>query len=166
MNLNIFLMILEDNESEIQMIRTIMRSQFPDANFKVAEHGREFLELVAASTEVPDIIILDINTPGMNGFDVLKLMRNCPEFNAIPIVMFSTSDTIGERVQAEQLGADGYVKKPSEEDFGQAIRGIVNDYINARQEYEKPDALPNLVKDSQVVKKQDVFDIDDLLDGI
>jgi CheY-like chemotaxis protein len=166
MNLNIFLMILEDNESEIQMIRTIMRSQFPDANFKVAEHGREFLELVAASTEVPDIIILDINTPGMNGFDVLKLMRNCPDFNAIPIVMFSTSDTIGERVQAEQLGADGYVKKPSEEDFGQAIRGIVNDYINARQEYEKPDALPNLVKDSQVVKKQDVFDIDDLLDGI
>jgi CheY-like chemotaxis protein len=166
MKLNIFLMILEDNESEIQMIRTIMRSQFPEANFKIAEHGREFLELVASAPEVPDIIILDINTPGMNGFDVLKLMRSCPDFNAIPIVMFSTSDTIGERVQAEQLGADGYVKKPSEEEFGQAIRRIVDDFINARQEYEKPKVLPNLVKGSAVAKKQDVFDIDELLEGI
>jgi len=166
MKLNIFLMILEDNESEIQMIRTIMRSHFPEANFKVAEHGREFLELIASASEVPDIIILDINTPGMNGFDVLKLMRECSDFNGIPIVMFSTSDTIGERVKAEQLGADGYVKKPSEEEFGQTIKGIVNDFINVRQEYEKPSALPNLVKDSSVTKKQDLFNIDDLLENI
>ncbi|MGL5719472.1 MAG: response regulator [Alphaproteobacteria bacterium] len=159
-------MILEDNESEIQMIRTIMRSQFSDANFKIAEHGREFLELVAVAPEIPDMIILDINTPGMNGFDVLKLMRECSDFNAIPIVMFSTSDTIGERVKAEQFGADGYVKKPSEEEFGQAIKRIVNDFINVRQEYEKPSSLPNLIKDSSVAKKQDVFNIDDLLEGI
>ena len=74
----------------------------------------EYLDAVEAGTAVmPAIVLLDINMPAMNGFDVLEAVRRREAFARVPpIVMFTHSDDPGDERRAAELGAHGYRTKP------------------------------------------------------
>jgi two-component system, OmpR family, alkaline phosphatase synthesis response regulator PhoP len=61
---------------------------------------------------LPDLLILDINMPGVSGLDLLEFVRRNPEWNGVPIVMLSTEFAPVEIERALRLGADAYVTKP------------------------------------------------------
>ncbi|MCB1183945.1 response regulator [bacterium] len=86
--------------------------------FIVFESGTRFLahleEIGAGSAPMPLVVLLDINMPGMNGFEVLETVRSREAFLEIPvIVMLTNSDRSQDIERATQLGADGFKTKPN-----------------------------------------------------
>src|SRR5262245_35912717 len=77
-----------------------------------ANHGREALELV--DTVQPDLIILDVMMPDLNGYEVCRYLRQKPLTMQRPIMMLTANDTLEERVNGFDAGADDYMSKPFE----------------------------------------------------
>lgn len=69
------------------------------------------LEDMAARNTYPCLIILDINMPVMDGKETLKVIKSTPEYNEIPVVLFSTSNAERDKKFAEEFGAD-FISKP------------------------------------------------------
>ena len=75
-----------------------------------ANNGRKGWETI--KRELPDLIILDLTMPGLDGFDILKFVRSNQDTNHIPIVVLTGKDTMGEVEKAFASGANDYIKKP------------------------------------------------------
>jgi two-component system KDP operon response regulator KdpE len=90
-------------------IRRLLRNTLGVQNYQVLEAGdaRKGLALVASAR--PDIVILDLGLPDMDGLDVIKALR---KVSAVPIVVLSSRDDEKAKVAALDLGADDYVTKP------------------------------------------------------
>lgn len=82
--------------------------------FQTGEEVLSFMERVAAGEEImPEVLFLDINMPGLNGFDVLRTLRKKSNFSEIPvIIMFSSSELESAQEFAKSLRANGYLVKP------------------------------------------------------
>jgi len=83
------------------------------AGYKVisANNGEEGLELLEKNNPI-DLIILDIMMPGMDGYQVLKLLKSDPRKKDIPVLIFSAMVQEKEVEKGYRLGAEGYIKKP------------------------------------------------------
>jgi len=77
---------------------------------RTAEDGFEALE--ALETERPELIVLDLNLPGLSGYEVLEELRRQPETAEIPVVVLTARREEADRVMGLSLGADDYVTKP------------------------------------------------------
>jgi DNA-binding response OmpR family regulator len=75
-----------------------------------AEDGVEALEKVKRF--FPDLILLDNIMPKMSGWEVTKILKSDPKFQAIPIIMFSALDDVKDKVEGFELGVDDYITKP------------------------------------------------------
>ena len=74
------------------------------------EDGTSFWE--ALKTETPDLVILDVMLPGIDGIELLKMMRSSREFENIPVIMATAKGSEYDKVQSLDLGADDYLVKP------------------------------------------------------
>jgi two-component system alkaline phosphatase synthesis response regulator PhoP len=75
-----------------------------------ASNGFEALEL--ARTNIPDLILLDIMMPEMDGYEVCAHLKKDPVLRNIPIIMLTAKDAVREKVKGLDIGADDYVTKP------------------------------------------------------
>jgi two-component system KDP operon response regulator KdpE len=98
--------LIIDDEPQL---RRLLRVALEAADYRVFEaaSGREGLAEVA--TRQPDVILLDLGLPEMNGIEVLRRLR---EWSATPVLILSVQDSGEDKVQALDLGADDYVTKP------------------------------------------------------
>lgn len=106
MNSNI--LYIEDNEQNLYLVRFILEKH----GFKVASatDGQEGIEL--AATCRPDLILLDIQLPKMDGYTVARHLRANPDLAAIPIVAVTSYAMAGDREKALEAGCNGYIEKP------------------------------------------------------
>lgn len=95
-------------DDEQRMVRFIQLNLEQDG-FQVvtAYNGKEALEQVR--TQLPDLVLLDIMMPDINGFEVLKKIR---EVNNVPVIMLTAKGEEDDRIQGLELGADDYITKP------------------------------------------------------
>ncbi|MCZ7402327.1 MAG: response regulator [Candidatus Methanoperedens sp.] len=75
-----------------------------------ASNGFEALELAKAN--IPDLILLDIMMPGMDGYEVCAHLKKDPVMKNIPVIMLTAKDAVREKVKGLDIGADDYVTKP------------------------------------------------------
>jgi DNA-binding response OmpR family regulator len=136
MTTKIILCVLEDDVRQIAAIRHVVKLEFPDADLRLAMDGDACLKMLMDDRTVPDLAILDINTPKLNGLEVLERLRKAKQFKHLPIVMFTTSDSDTDRKRATALGATDYVIKPPIRSMGSALRKMVDQYAGKA---EKPD---------------------------
>jgi CheY-like chemotaxis protein len=61
---------------------------------------------------VPDIVLMDIGLPGMNGLELTRKLKADPRFRALPIIAFTAYAMKGDDLRASQAGCDGYITKP------------------------------------------------------
>ncbi len=85
-----------------------MALTFEGYDVSVASSGREALEVMR--TTKPDLLILDVMMPGMDGFTLVRRLRE--ERNDVPVLLLTAKDAVEDRVQGLQLGSDDYVTKP------------------------------------------------------
>jgi CheY-like chemotaxis protein len=115
----IFILIAEDDADD----RFLLRSAFEENGFKddlqFVENGVEMLEflhnLVSGKSEVrlPHFILLDLNMPKKDGREVLREIKQNPQFQKIPVIIFSTTNNELEMKRCYELGANSYITKPN-----------------------------------------------------
>ncbi len=104
-------MIVED----VATNRLILRSRLTQSYYDVVEaaSGEDALDLVHSTT--PDIILLDVMMPGIDGFEVCRRLKSDPATLHIPVVMLTALDKLDDRVKGLEAGADDFLSKPFED---------------------------------------------------
>lgn len=101
--------LLIEDEQDISDLVTI---NLEAAGYRVVDVYDGLEGFLAAEREKPDLIVLDIMLPGMNGLDVCRKLKNHPDLSRIPIIMISAKSEELDVVLGLELGADDYVTKP------------------------------------------------------
>jgi CheY-like chemotaxis protein len=111
---------LEDREFFCEALREID----PSVTCLIAGSGIEALALLQKQIFLPDYIFLDINMPMMDGKQCLKALKSIPEFESIPVIMYSTSTDTREIRECYRLGAEDFLIKPH------SYEKLVNDLMS------------------------------------
>ena len=102
------ILIIEDNETNMQLMAYLLRA--------FGHHVREAVDgksgLAAAERDRPDLILCDLQMPGMDGYEVLRLVKLDPNLLPIPIVAVTAYAMVGDREKVLEAGFDGYIPKP------------------------------------------------------
>jgi CheY-like chemotaxis protein len=101
-------LIIEDNERNLELVRDILQAKGHDTlEARTAEEG-----LKVAHAQTPQLILMDIQLPGMNGIEALKALRAEPRTAGIPIVAITASVMQSDRQEIMSAGFDGFIEKP------------------------------------------------------
>lgn len=101
-------LIIEDERNVCELLAHMLIGNGFDAT--VAYTGKDGLRLSRSIS--PDVIILDILLPDINGFEVLQALKSAKETSSIPVLMCTEKNFLGDIEQAIKLGATGYITKP------------------------------------------------------
>jgi len=112
-------LLVEDNPADVDLTLIAFRQIHFPFKVVVARDGIEALEYLFGTgkyagrdkNDVPMLILLDLKMPRMNGFDVLKKMREDPSLKHVYVVILTSSSQEGDRTKAMNLGADLYLQK-------------------------------------------------------
>jgi len=113
------ILIVEDNPIDMAAVSEIIENL--GHSIVKAEDGETGLEV--AKNENPDLIVLDIILPGMNGFEVCRALKSDPATENFNIVMMTTKDQDSDKFWGMKQGADDYLTKPIEAD---ALTAAIN----------------------------------------
>ncbi len=112
--------IIEDNEKNLYLIKYLLEM----SGFQViyAMNGLDGIELVAHDR--PDVILLDIQLPEMNGYEVAQELRKLPDVKETPIIAVTSYAMPGDKEKALEAGCTGYIEKPINPDtfIGEVMR--------------------------------------------
>lgn len=106
------ILVIEDNEQNLYLIRYILENCGHEVSS--AMDGKEGIEL--AATLLPDLILLDIQLPVMDGYDVARALRQNPALADTPIIAVTSYAMPGDKEKAMEAGCTGYIEKPIDPD--------------------------------------------------
>ena len=113
------ILIVEDNEKNLKLVRDVLQVK----GFSTIEAGSAEDGIKLAAERKPDLILMDIQLPGMNGIDALKALRADQATASIPIVAVTASVMQQDRTLIMAAGFDGYIGKPINiKEFLDAVR--------------------------------------------
>ena len=102
------ILIVDDEMDTLLPLRRSLEVE----NYKVIEAYDGHEAINKAMTEIPDLILLDLMMPGMDGYEVCGKLRNEPVTQNIPIIMLTAKGYVRDKVKGLEIGADDYVTKP------------------------------------------------------
>jgi CheY-like chemotaxis protein len=102
------ILVVEDNPMNLELVRDVLTS----AQMKVVEARTAQEGLTAAAEIKPDLILLDIRLPGMDGYAMLERLKTNPATASIPVVALTAQAMVGDREQALAAGFSEYIPKP------------------------------------------------------
>lgn len=106
------ILLIEDDLIEaMKMRRTLAKSEVPH-ELIVAREGEEAFEVLRSGAPLPDIILLDLNMPRMNGLEFLTLLKKDKGLCYLPAIVLTTSENRTDLLTAYRLGIAGYLLKP------------------------------------------------------
>ncbi len=105
------ILAIDDNTINLELLAQITKTYYPDFEFIATESGEEGLLLAAKHT--PDLILLDIMMPGMDGFETCLQLKSQSRTRHIPVIMISAlGNNSAERTKGLNVGADSFISKP------------------------------------------------------
>lgn len=126
-----FIFLIEDNEQdEILTIKALKKNKVMN-EIKVARDGAEALDFLfnvespQYTSELPQLILLDLKLPKIDGLEVLKQIRGHQRTKLIPVVILTTSKEDSDLLSGYQLGANSYVRKPVDfHEFAEVVKNL------------------------------------------
>ena len=116
------ILIVEDNDKNLKLVRDILQVK----GYATIEAGTAEDGIRLAREHKPDLVLMDIQLPGMNGIEALKVMRADPALAAIPAIAVTASVMQQDRNLITQAGFDGYIGKPLNlKEFLEAVRAML-----------------------------------------
>jgi CheY-like chemotaxis protein len=107
------LSFVDDNEADHVLLEEALDELGLSAVDRHFLDADAFLAALRRGEVTPDAVITDLNMPGRNGFDLIRAVRACPTWGALPVLVFTTSGAEEDRARAAAVGADGYFVKPN-----------------------------------------------------
>ena len=126
------ILLIEDNAADIRLTKEVLQESKIVMFLDVVRNGVEAVDYLKkrgkfSNTSKPNLILLDLNLPKRNGFEVLEIIKQDKELKRIPIVILTVSDAKEDLIKAYNLHANCYVIKPLEmKNFYRIINSIVN----------------------------------------
>lgn len=127
------LLVAEDNVPDVLLVREAMRMEHLPLELHVATNGEQAIDFIARAEKdggapCPHLLLLDLNLPKVDGFEVLRRLRASDKYKAIPVLVMSSSNSPSDRSQAAALGAGYFCKPPSYEEFlklGEVVKELL-----------------------------------------
>ena len=132
----IHILLVDDNEGDILLTREALEEAKIINRISVAYDGMEALQFLKKAPpflngDIPDLILLDINLPKMDGNEVLSIIKNDPVLRRIPVIMLTTSSSEKDILTSYDNHANCYITKPVDlERFMQVVRTIEDFWIS------------------------------------
>jgi two-component system, chemotaxis family, response regulator Rcp1 len=128
MNKEVKILFVEDNEGDIVLTLEALKEARVSNHITVLRDGEEAIAYLKkngkyADAETPDLILLDINLPKMDGKEVLSKIKNDPDLLVIPVVILTTSDSEKDIIESYHNHANCYITKPV--DFSKFMEVII-----------------------------------------
>lgn len=124
------ILVVDDVPTNVQALAFLLKEEYM---IKVATSGVRALEL-AAQDPIPDLILLDVQMPDMDGYDVLRLLRENSDTAEIPIIFVTGKDSVEEEGYGLELGAVDYITKPIRPSI---VKARVKTHITLKQQYDQ-----------------------------
>jgi diguanylate cyclase (GGDEF)-like protein len=124
------ILIVDDVPTNVQALALLLKEEYI---IKVATSGVRALEL-AGQDPIPDLILLDVQMPDMNGYDVLKLLKENSDTAQIPIIFVTGKDTVEDEEYGLKLGAVDYIAKPIRPSI---VKARVKTHITLKQQHDQ-----------------------------
>ena len=105
------ILIVDDSPTEIHVLKSMLMKE--GYEILTAQTGEEGIN--TAKAENPDLILMDVVMPGINGFQATRELSKTPETGHIPVIIITTKDQQTDKVWATRQGAKGYIVKPVNE---------------------------------------------------
>jgi CheY-like chemotaxis protein len=130
------IVLIEDNPGDVLLVQKALEANRVACEMTQFDSGLEALKVLClaegadANPFVPDAILLDLNTPKSDGFNILVRLKNTPHLAEVPVAIFTSSQATIDKTRSSLLGAARYIQKPSNLDeflstVGQAIKEIL-----------------------------------------
>lgn len=124
-------LVIEDNEQNTYLVRFLLER----SGFEVLAAPDGPAGIALASENTPDVILLDIQLPGMDGYEVARALRAIPSLDSTPIVAVTSYAMVGDRERCLAAGCTGYIEKPINPDtFVEEVLA----YLGSRPEEAHP----------------------------
>jgi two-component system, cell cycle response regulator DivK len=118
------ILVVEDNERNLKLLRDVL--EYAGYDVRVARTAEDGITL--AVKEPPDLVLMDLQLPGIDGTQALRLLRENPRTATIPVVAVTAQAMKQDRERALEAGFDGYVEKPiSVRAFPDQVRSFLPD---------------------------------------
>ena len=129
------IVLIEDNPADVYLVQLALKENDVNCHMITFSNGQEALRSLCkpetAETQiVPNVILLDLNTPKSDGFEVLIRLRGTPHLANVPIAIVTSSQATSDKARTARLGAVRYIHKPSQlNEFiatvGQAVKDML-----------------------------------------
>lgn len=108
------ILLVEDDELDVISVQRSLKNFESPYELHTAYNGKEALEMLTGNKAIatPDVILLDLNMPKMNGIEFLTSLRRNTNLKDIKVFIMTTSSDSTDRLSAEELGISGYIIKP------------------------------------------------------
>ena len=121
------ILYVEDNPDSITFFNRVV-NKLGDYKFETHEDGSSALEFLEKKPDFqPEMILLDINLPGMNGFEILQHLRTKTQYKHVPVIMFTSSDDKSDIEKSYEYGANAYLINP---DSLGTLKEVLEDTFN------------------------------------
>ncbi|MCW2549219.1 MAG: response regulator containing a CheY-like receiver domain and an DNA-binding domain [Mycobacterium sp.] len=127
-------LLVEDDPGDVLLTREAFEHQKVHNRLHVVNNGEDAINFVrqqGAFTDapVPDLVLLDLNLPGMHGREVLAAIKEDPELRMIPVVVLTTSEAEEDVLRSYLLHANAYVTKPVDFERFMAVVRAIDDFF-------------------------------------
>ncbi len=120
------ILLIEDDTIEVMKFNRVLTTLKMNHKIIEANNGEEALTILKEKEIIPDIIILDLNMPRINGIEFLKILKNDDYLKYIPSIILTTSNNHKDVMECYKIGIAGYVLKPLKyEDYVERIRKML-----------------------------------------
>jgi len=117
------ILVVEDNERNLKLVRDVL--EYAGYDVRVARTGEDGITL--AVSEPPDLVLMDLQLPGIDGMEALRRLRENPRTADIPVVAVTAQAMKQDRERALDAGFNGYIEKPiSVRAFPDQVRGFLS----------------------------------------
>jgi CheY-like chemotaxis protein len=128
------ILVIEDNSGDVILIREALEEHGLRGPLSILGDGEKAINMIDrvqadSHAPCPDLVILDLNLPKVSGHEILKHLRSSNRWNDVPVVILSSSNAPQDRQSTLELGATGYIRKPSSFDEFLAIGGTLRSII-------------------------------------
>ena len=125
------ILVVDDSEDDILLLRRAFEHEGVKNDVHICKSGTEALDYLSHVSALPRLMLLDINMPAMNGFEVLRRVKDHPQWRQIITVIFTTSMRPEDKTQADAIGADSFLTKPMDsDDLRMVVRHFLKEWLS------------------------------------